>query len=283
MNKRRNKKVDGQKIFSIVASLAIVAALVAGLVSVIKNNTKDKKRNYIDLNVVENQTPTDAQNREKETKYIVVERPTETEAKETEAETEPVKEANASVSDSENETIEVNAPVFSFTETSRLTWPVVGDVLLGFNMDNTIYFPTLDVYRCNPAIMITVPEGTEVRSAAAGIVEEVYVDNETGTTMKIAIGNGYELTYGQLTDVKVGISDVIEPGAIIGKIAAPTKYFTKEGSNLYFKLTKDGIAIDPMLYLGDEKFIFFRQFSGVPEIAVLLCKEKNSVTYWKMW
>ena len=252
MNKRRNKKVDGQKIFSIVASLAIVAALVAGLVSVIKNNTKDKKRNYIDLNVVENQTPTDAQNREKETKYIVVERPTETEAKETEAETEPVKEANASVSDSENETIEVNAPVFSFTETSRLTWPVVGDVLLGFNMDNTIYFPTLDVYRCNPAIIITVPEGTEVRSAAAGIVEEVYVDNETGTTMKIAIGNGYELTYGQLTDVKVGISDVIEPGAIIGKIAAPTKYFTKEGSNLYFKLTKDGIAIDPMLYLGDE-------------------------------
>lgn len=252
MNKRRNKKVDGQKIFSIVASLAIVAALVAGLVSVIKNNTKDKKRNYIDLNVVENQTPTDVQNREKETKYIVVERPTETEAKETEAETEPVKEANASVSDSENETIEVNAPVFSFSETSRLTWPVVGDVLLGFNMDNTIYFPTLDVYRCNPAIMITVPEGTEVRSAAAGIVEEVYVDNETGTTMKIAIGNGYELTYGQLTDVKVGISDVIEPGTIIGKIAAPTKYFTKEGSNLYFKLTKDGIAIDPMLYLGDE-------------------------------
>lgn len=252
LNKRRNKKVDGQKIFSIVASLAIVAALVAGLVSVIKNNTKDKKRNYIDLNVVENQTPTDAQNREKETKYIVVERPTETEAKETEAETEPVKEANASVSDSENETIEVNAPVFSFSETSRLTWPVVGDVLLGFNMDNTIYFPTLDVYRCNPAIMITVPEGTEVRSAAAGIVEEVFVDNETGTTMKIAIGNGYELTYGQLTDVKVGISDVIEPGTIIGKIAAPTKYYTKEGSNLYFKLTKDGIAIDPMLYLGDE-------------------------------
>ena len=121
LNKRRNKKVDGQKIFSIVASLAIVAALVAGLVSVIKNNTKDKKRNYIDLNVVENQTPTDAQNREKETKYIVLERPTETEAKETEAETEPVKEANASVSDSENETIEVNAPVFSFTETSLVT------------------------------------------------------------------------------------------------------------------------------------------------------------------
>ena len=181
----------------------------------------------------------------------MIERETETITKEPETETEAVKEANASVSE-DDETINVNAPVFSFAETDRLTWPVVGDVILGFNMDNTIYFPTLDVYRCNPAIMISVPEETEVRSAAGGVVEEVYVDNETGTTIKIALGNGYELTYGQLADVSVSASDVVEPGTIIGKIAAPTKYFTKEGSNLYFKMTKDGIAIDPLLYLGED-------------------------------
>ena len=242
LNKKKNKKTDGQKIFSIIASLVIVAALVAGLVSVIKNSTKDKKRNYIDLNVAENQTTAETKREEKETKYLVIERETETEA---------VKEANASVSE-DDETINVNAPVFSFAETDRLTWPVVGDVILGFNMDNTIYFPTLDVYRCNPAIMISVPEETEVRSAAGGVVEEVYVDNETGTTIKIALGNGYELTYGQLADVSVSASDVVEPGTIIGKIAAPTKFFTKEGSNLYFKMTKDGIAIDPLLYLGED-------------------------------
>lgn len=253
LNKKKNKKTDGQKIFSIIASLVIVAALVAGLVSVIKNSTKDKKRNYIDLNVAENQTTAETKREEKETKYLVIERETETETitKEPETETEAVKEANASVSE-DDETINVNAPVFSFAETDRLTWPVVGDVILGFNMDNTIYFPTLDVYRCNPAIMISVPEETEVRSAAGGVVEEVYVNNETGTTIKIALGNGYELTYGQLADVSVSASDVVEPGTIIGKIAAPTKYFTKEGSNLYFKMTKDGIAIDPLLYLGEE-------------------------------
>lgn len=251
LNKKKNKKTDGQKIFSIIASLVIVAALVAGLVSVIKNSTKDKKRNYIDLNVAENQTTAETKREEKETKYLVIERETETITKEPETETEAVKEANASVSE-DDETINVNAPVFSFAETDRLTWPVVGDVILGFNMDNTIYFPTLDVYRCNPAIMISVPEETEVRSAAGGVVEEVYVNNETGTTIKIALGNGYELTYGQLADVSVSASDVVEPGTIIGKIAAPTKYFTKEGSNLYFKMTKDGIAIDPLLYLGED-------------------------------
>lgn len=244
LNSKKNRKPDGQKIFSIVASLAIVAALVAGLVSVIKNSTKDnKKRNYIDLNVVENQTEkeTKVKNKEKETKYIVVEPEKETTVvviKETEPESE-----------TETQVEQVNAPVFSFSESDKLLWPVMGDILLGFNMDNTIYFPTLDVYRCNPAVMITANEGMEVRSAASGIVEEVYSDNETGTTVKIAIGDGYELTYGQLTDLVVGISDVVDAGTVIGKISKPTKYFSKEGSNLYFKLTKDGIAMDPLLYL----------------------------------
>ena len=53
MNKKR-KKPDGEKIFSIVASLAIVIALVAGIISIVRSNTRqDKKKNYIDLNVAE--------------------------------------------------------------------------------------------------------------------------------------------------------------------------------------------------------------------------------------
>ena len=49
MNKKR-KKPDGEKIFSIVASLAIVIALVAGIISIVRSNTRqDKKKNYIDF------------------------------------------------------------------------------------------------------------------------------------------------------------------------------------------------------------------------------------------
>ena len=33
------------------------------------------------------------------------------------------------------------------------------------------------------------------------------------------------------------------------KEAAPTKYYVKEGSNLFFEMKKDGKAIDPMAYL----------------------------------
>lgn len=240
---RKKKRIDGEKIFSIVASLAIVAALVAGIVSVIKNSTKEtKKKNYIDLNVVEIETTT-----EEPTTYKEPETTAKKIEKETTAESKQV-----DVTVPEDETIAVNVPVYKFSETDTLGWPIKGNIVLGFNMDNTIYFPTLDVYRCNPAIMIAADAGTEVKSAAPGIVEEVYVDNETGTTVKIAIGDGYELTYGQLTDITVGISDKVDAGTVIGKVSEPTKYFTKEGSNLYFKLTKDGVALDPMLYFENE-------------------------------
>ena len=64
------------------------------------------------------------------------------------------------------------------------------------------------------------------------------------------LGDGYELTYGQLREVTVEEGDYVETGAYIGKVAAPTKYYTAEGTNVYFKMTKDGEPVNPMNYLG---------------------------------
>jgi murein DD-endopeptidase MepM/ murein hydrolase activator NlpD len=148
-----------------------------------------------------------------------------------------------------DETIAVNSQVYSFSEQSSLLWPVEGSVILGYNMDKTIYFPTLDIYRCNPAVVISAQVGEAVLSGAPGVVEEIYTDNEIGTVVKVSVGNGYEVIYGQLSNLQVGVSDHIEAGTVIGYIAEPTKYFTKEGTNLYLKLLKEGNSVDPMLYL----------------------------------
>lgn len=246
MNKKR-KKPDGEKIFSIVASLAIVIALVAGIISIVRSNTRqDKKKNYIDLNIAEKETTTE--HKEPQT---TVEQVTE-KIVEIETTTEDTKQVDAPVIN-EDDTEAVNGITYSFNENSVIKWPLKGDIVLGFNMDNTIYFPTLDVYRCNPAIMINATEGEDVRSGVKGVVTQVYSDNETGTTMKILAGDGYEITYGQLKDIAVGIGDNLDENTVIGKVAAPTKYYTKEGSNLYMMLTKDGLALDPMLFLEEEQ------------------------------
>lgn len=137
-----------------------------------------------------------------------------------------------------------------FSEENRLEWPIVGNVLLNYSMDKTIYFATLQQYKYNPSIVIGATQGTNVACAANAIVESIYKDPQTGTTVLMNLGDGYELTYGQLQEVMVEEGDFVETGAFIGKVAAPTKYYTAEGTNVYFKLTKDGEPVNPLNYLG---------------------------------
>ncbi len=258
MNKRNRRNLDGQKIFSIVASLAIVAVLAIGVIFVVKSSRPDKKKNYIDLNLAEGQTTTAAGNDEGRlaANSGQAEKPKATESvthapKASQPATEAVTDAAPAADILEETAVEVNAPVYKFDQASSLLWPVEGDVLLAYNMDNTIYFPTLDQYKCNPAIVIGAEEGTQVLSAAPGVVEDVYEDTVTGTTMVISIGDGYRLIYGQLGNLQVGISQSVEAGTVIGTVSEPTKYFSVEGSNLYFAMTHDGEPVDPTLYLID--------------------------------
>lgn len=143
------------------------------------------------------------------------------------------------------------SPTVNFTEDNSLDWPVAGNVLLDYSMDGSIYFPTLQVYKYNPALIIGAQVGSQVVAAAKGIVDSIEVDEETGTTITMNIGNNYALTYGQLKEVPVNVGDVVEEGALLGYVSEPTKYYCTEGSNLYFKMTKDGVPVDPFLYLGE--------------------------------
>jgi len=53
----------------------------------------------------------------------------------------------------------------------------------------------------------------------------------------------------QLKDITVEPGQTVESGTILGYVSDPTKYYVKEGANLYFSMTKDGNPIDPMIYI----------------------------------
>lgn len=139
--------------------------------------------------------------------------------------------------------------LLSFADNSKLMWPVDGNVILNYSMDKSIYFETLNQYKYHPAIVIGAEEGTEVWCAARGEVSEIKVDEETGTTLTMELGSGYEAVYGQLKELAVKEGDMVDAGALIGYVSEPTKYYTVEGSNLYFQLLKDGQPVDPMNHL----------------------------------
>lgn len=145
--------------------------------------------------------------------------------------------------------IQAAAPTLNFTESSLMEWPVNGQVVLDYNMDNTIYFPTLNVYKTNPAIAISAEVGTPVAAVADGKVVSIAENEETGTTVTLDMGNGYQAVYGQLKDVTLQAEEYISAGGVLGYINKPTKYYTEEGANLYFALSKDGVPLDPQQYL----------------------------------
>lgn len=137
-------------------------------------------------------------------------------------------------------------PALTFGDGDTLAWPIVGNVLINYSMDKTVYFPTLEQYKYNPAIIIAAVEGETITAAANGKVSRVYQDPNLGNVIVTELGNGYELTYGQLKDLTVSEGGYVNKGEIIGSVAAPTKYYSVEGCNVYFKLTKEGVPVNPM-------------------------------------
>lgn len=137
-------------------------------------------------------------------------------------------------------------PALTFSDGDTLAWPIVGNVLINFSMDKTVYFPTLEQYKYNPAIIIAAVEGETITAAANGKVKSIMKDPELGNVIVMELGNGYELTYGQVKDITVSEGGFVNQGEIIGSVAAPTKYYSVEGCNVYFKLTKDGTPVNPM-------------------------------------
>lgn len=140
----------------------------------------------------------------------------------------------------------VTQPALEFTENNTLTWPIVGNVLINYSMDKTIYFPTLQQYKYSPAIVIAATQGETITAAADGKVVDIFENEEIGNAVVMELGGGYQLTYGQLEDIQVSKGSYVKTGEPVGNVASPTKYYSVEGANVYFKLTKDGVPVNPM-------------------------------------
>ena len=137
----------------------------------------------------------------------------------------------------------------AYNGTSKLTWPVKGNIILPYSVDSTIYFESLDQYRINKGILIEAKEGTEVKAVKQAKVREIRKSAEYGQTILMDLGNDYTVLYGQLKDIKVKEGTLVNAGTVIAKVAEPTSYYTLEGTNLYFQMKKDKKSVDPLKYL----------------------------------
>lgn len=166
------------------------------------------------------------------------------------AENEPAEAAeDEPEADTEEAEMAGNVLNAGYSSENVMSWPVRGEVIMDYSMDKTIYYPTLQEYKCNPSILIQSEEGTDVAAVFSGTVADVYHDAQLGTVLEMSLGNGYEAYYGQLENVDVAVGDTVRQGQIIGTVSTPTRFYSIEGSHLNFRVTRDGEPVDPLDYL----------------------------------
>ncbi len=137
-----------------------------------------------------------------------------------------------------------------FGEGMKMTWPVVGEVLMDFSTEALVYDTTLDQFRTNDNICIAAPVGTQVRAGAEGIVIDIGTTRENGKYIVLDNGAGWMTTYSQLQDsVLVKKGEHVKAGQTIGGVASPTAYSILMGPHLTFKVAKNTEVINPITVL----------------------------------
>ena len=96
--------------------------------------------------------------------------------------------------------------------------------------------------REHPGIDIAVAEGSYVRAAGAGVVENAGADSVYGNFVRIRHPGGYQTVYGHAAELFVATADTVARHEVI---ALSGNTGTSTAPHLHFEIWKDGQAIDP--------------------------------------
>lgn len=247
MRKRKTAKGLKQKSYVIAAVIMLAAAFGMTGIYYSQQNQKQEEQLAKEQEEQEKQETAEAE-KAKEEQQAKAEEETE---QQTEAVSGIIEPQNNDFMDAPEAVAEIE-PAAQETELhfepENMNWPLQGNVIMNYSMDQTIYFATLDQYKYNPAVIIQAEVNTPVEAVAAGKVTSVETSAETGTTVTVDMGDGYSAVYGQLKEIEWNSGDEVAAGDVIGYVSEPTKYYSVEGANLYFELLKDGAPVNPMEY-----------------------------------
>lgn len=129
--------------------------------------------------------------------------------------------------------IESSDAVYNYNGRKKLIWLMMGNIILPYSMDATVYYTTLDQYACNDGIIVGAKVGEEVVSPGNGRIVNIEDTDRYGKMVTILLGNYYKAYCGQLENVDYEIGDDIQEGDVIGTVAEPTRSFVLE-DQMYF-------------------------------------------------
>jgi murein DD-endopeptidase MepM/ murein hydrolase activator NlpD len=132
----------------------------------------------------------------------------------------------------------------TLTRTSRTNFGVVvGNLTSGFGYRRD---PISGVRKFHNAIDIAAPRGTPVYAYTNGKVVTAGWGNMAGNYVVIDHGGGLRTKYLHLSSISVKVGQTVKVGQKIGGVGS-TGYST--GNHLHFEVIKNGVAVNPLLYL----------------------------------
>lgn len=96
-------------------------------------------------------------------------------------------------------------------------------------------------------IDLAAPAGTPVRATADGRVIVAERDGRYGRTVVVDHGGGFRTRYAHLKKIETKVGRRVKRGELVGRVG---KSGNASGAHLHYEVLKNGVPVDPRLYLG---------------------------------
>lgn len=155
-----------------------------------------------------------------------------------------------SSSNTSSSTTSTSTQVVEETEEITFSWPVEGELLKAFSVDNLLYSSTLDEWVTHNGIDIKADKTSVVKASADGTVKSIKNDPRYGLTVVIDHADNYRTVYSNLLTAEFVVEgETITQGQTIGTVGNTATFEIADESHLHFELLKDSEYVDPTIYL----------------------------------
>lgn len=129
-------------------------------------------------------------------------------------------------------------------------YPVDGEILRDFAMEELIFSETLDEWTVHQGLDIKAVRTTVVKAAEEGTVTAIKNDPRFGLTVIIEHQDGFKTVYSNLLTTEFVTEDEkVEKGQSIGTVGNSAVFEIADEPHLHFEMLKNGEYVDPKIYL----------------------------------
>lgn len=127
--------------------------------------------------------------------------------------------------------------------------PLAGELQKKFSTEELLWDETMKDWRTHSGIDIAADAGTEVDTAAPGIVLEAYEDEMYGFVVKVQHNDGVVTVYKNLEKTVVKKDDTLDEGQMIGTVGNIGSFEIAQKPHLHFEVISEDENVNPLDFI----------------------------------